>query len=440
MKGKSRKEESFLYKHRAKLATTVICLILCVATFITTVSATNTVKIIYNGKEHKIHTLRTDVDDIIEQSGISYDKKTNYVDASLFEEYGIITIDSVCTVKFVDEGKTTEVKTHGKVEDALRESGIKLGENDELDGVKLEDNLTGGMVINVKRAVSVMISADGDITTVYVAKGSTIKDALNKAVITADDDDIISKPLDTVVNSNTSVKITRISVVERTEIQEVKFKKTEEKTNKLEKGKTEIKQEGVKGEKEAIYEDKFIDGELVESNLKSSKVTKEPVTQITLVGTKQAAVSANAKAGTSKKKGASGAKTTSGGVKLASGVTTVSVFTPPASLELTSDNIPTSYKKKIVGNATAYYGDTATATGAAIKPGIVAVNPQQIPYHTPMWIVSNDGKYVYGYSYAEDTGGFINYTGSMATVCDLYMPSLDDCYAFGRRSVTIYIL
>lgn len=436
MNGKSKKKDSFLYRNRARIATTVMCLILCVATLMTTVSASNIVKIIYNGEEREISTLRTDVDEIIKQSGIAFDPKTNYIDTSRFRDYGIIVINTVCGVTFIDEDKTVTVETHGTVKSALAEAGITLDEHDELDGAKLDDYLSEGLVVTIKRAVSVMISADGDITTVYVTKGSTIADALNKAVITADDDDIISKSLDSVINSNTAVKITRISIVERKETETVEFKTVEEKTNKLAKGKTKIKQEGIDGQQEAVYEDKYIDGELVESNLKATKITKEPVDCIKLVGTKAAAISANAKASA----GASGAKTTKGGVKLASGVRTISVFTPPTSLKLTSDNIPTSYKKKITGNATAYYGGTITATGASVKPGIVAVNPRQIPYHTPMWIVSNDGKFVYGYSFAEDTGGFVNFTGSMTTLCDLYMNTYDDCCAFGRRAVTIYIL
>ncbi len=434
MNGKSKKESSFFFRNRTRIATTVICIILCAATLMTTVSATNTVKIIYNGKEHEVRTLRSDVEDIIEQSGIKYDKKTNYIDASLFEDRGIIIIDSVCRVTVTDDDRSVTLKTHGLVKDALKEANIELGEHDELDGISPDDNLTSGMTIKVLRGVSVMISADGDITTVYVTKGSTVEDALNKAVITADDDDIISKPLDTVITANTAVKITRISIVERKETQTVEFKTKEEKSNKLAKGKEEIKQKGVDGEQEAIYEDKFVDGKLVESNLKSKTVTKKPVDCIKLIGTKATAVSAKAK------KGAKGAKTTSGGAKLASGVRTISVFTPPASLKLTSNNVPTSYKQKLVGNATAYYGGTITATGASVKPGIVAVNPNQIPYHTPMWIVSNDGKFVYGYSFAEDTGGFIYFTGSKATLCDLYMNTYDDCCAFGRRAVTIYIL
>ena len=325
--------------------------------------------------------------------------------------------------------KKEEVIVHGTAADAVAEAGFEMGEYDELEGMKPEDNLEDGMEIKINRAVSVSISADGDITTVYVVKGSTIEDALDKAVITADDDDIISKPLDKVIKSDTAVKITRVSVVERTETETVKYKTVKKKTNSLAVGKAKIKQKGVNGSQTAVYEDKYVDGELVESNLKSTKIIKKPVECIKLVGTKASAVSANAHAAGSK-----------GGVKLASGVRTISVFNPPASLELDKNNIPTSYKRKLTGSATAYYGGTHTATGATVKPGIVAVNPRQIPYHTAMWIVSNDGKFVYGYSFAEDTGGFVNFTGARTTLCDLYMPSLADCYSFGRRNVTIYIL
>ena len=71
-------------------------------------------------------------------------------------------------------------------------------------------------------------------------------------------------------------------------------------------------------------------------------------------------------------------------------------------------------------------------------PGRVAVNPKQIPYGTKMYIVSSDGKYVYGYSVAADTGGF-TWNGS-GTLIDLYMYSYADCVNFGRRTVEVYIL
>lgn len=410
---------------RTKVFTTFICAVLCAASLFTTVSGANTVKVILNGVEHEVTTHRTNTSDILIQSGLDIDAKNSYIDDSRLNDYGVIEVASVCNVKIIDGGKETSFKGYGSVKDVLSQAGFKLGENDTVEGCNIDDYVTEGLVITIKRAFSIMISADGEITTVYMT-GGTVADALNKAVITADDDDIVSRPLDEQLTGNASIKITRVEYVSRTEKQTIKFSVKEEKTNTLNQGQSKIKQAGVNGEKVLTYEDKYVDGKLAESTLKNTKITKKPVEQIKLVGTKKTAVAASA--------------VTSKGVKLANGVKTISVFTPPASLQLTSNNVPTSYKKKIVGTASAYHCGTHTATGKAVKPGYVAVNPNQIPYHTAMWIVSNDGKFVYGYAFAEDTGGFTKWTGSRATLCDLYMPSTAMCNQFGRRSVTIYIL
>ncbi len=408
---------------RIKICTTVICLILCMASLLTTVSGANTIKVILNGIEYEVTTHRTTTSDILIQSGIEIEKNS-YIDDSELENRGIINVHSVCNVTVVDGGKEYKIDAYGTVKDAIAQAGLELSAYDTVSGCELTDYVSEDLVITISRAFSVMISVDGEIATVHMTEG-TVADALNKAVITADDDDIISRPLDEVLTGNCSLKITRIEYVDRTETQVIKFTEKTEKTNTLNKGQSKIKQKGINGEKVLTYQDKYIDGELAESTLVNTEITKEATQQIKLVGTKKVAKAASA---------------TSGGVKLANGVKTISVFTPPASLELTEKNVPTSYKKKIVGTASAYHCGTRTATGKAVKPGYVAVNPKQIPYHTAMWIVSNDGKYVYGYAFAEDTGGFTKWTGSRATLCDLYMPTDAMCTQFGRRSVTIYIL
>ena len=54
-----------------------------------------------------------------------------------------------------------------------------------------------------------------------------------------------------------------------------------------------------------------------------------------------------------------------------------------------------------------------------------------------MYIVSADGKRVYGYCIAADTGGFINSTD---WTVDLYMDTEQECVNWGRRDIIIYIL
>ncbi len=79
--------------------------------------------------------------------------------------------------------------------------------------------------------------------------------------------------------------------------------------------------------------------------------------------------------------------------------------------------------------------DMITATGTVVHRGTVAVDPRYIPYGTRMFIVSNDGAYVYGIAVAEDCGGDIK-----GDRMDLYFPTHEECIQFGRRVCTLYFL
>ena len=79
--------------------------------------------------------------------------------------------------------------------------------------------------------------------------------------------------------------------------------------------------------------------------------------------------------------------------------------------------------------------DMTTATGTTVHWGTVAVDPSRIPYGTRMFIIANDGSYVYGIATAEDCGGDIK-----GDRMDLYMPTYQQCREFGRRRCTLYFL
>jgi len=89
--------------------------------------------------------------------------------------------------------------------------------------------------------------------------------------------------------------------------------------------------------------------------------------------------------------------------------------------------------------ATAYYCEphawNTTYTGTEARVGAIAVDPNFIPLGTRMYIVSADGKYIYGYCVAEDIGGAIK-----GRIVDLYFNTYQECIDFGRRDVKIYVL
>ena len=111
-------------------------------------------------------------------------------------------------------------------------------------------------------------------------------------------------------------------------------------------------------------------------------------------------------------------------------------------IELDEGGQPVNYKKVLTGSCSAYTNDKGdsgswTSTGKHVAVGLVAVDPKVIPYGTKMWITSADGKIVYGYAIAADTGSAMR---SGRTLVDLFMPTMTECIQFGRRNMNVYIL
>lgn len=74
-----------------------------------------------------------------------------------------------------------------------------------------------------------------------------------------------------------------------------------------------------------------------------------------------------------------------------------------------------------------------TASGTTVHVGVVAVDRNVLPLGTKVYVVSNDGAYVYGFAVAEDTG-------VRGNTIDLYMDTNRECIQFGVRECTVYIL
>ena len=105
---------------------------------------------------------------------------------------------------------------------------------------------------------------------------------------------------------------------------------------------------------------------------------------------------------------------------------------------VTSNGTTYTYSQKLTVKATAYSCEGYTGytySGTVARVGAIAVDPNYIPLGTKMYIVSNDGQYVYGYCVAEDTGSAIK-----GYKVDLYFNTIAECYAFGVRTCTLYIL
>ena len=100
-------------------------------------------------------------------------------------------------------------------------------------------------------------------------------------------ENITKKPVDEIILVGTKADKEPTVTTKRVTVKEtIKYATKEEKDPTLKQGERKTKQQGTNGEKEIIYEETYKDGVLVSKKKISENITKKPVDEIILVGTK----------------------------------------------------------------------------------------------------------------------------------------------------------
>ncbi len=270
----------------------------------------------------------------------------------------------------------------------LEKAEITLSEGDEMT-----INEDGGVVtVQIARAFPVYIHADGETAMVMLAKG-TVADALEKAELTCGEEDLLSVDLAAALESGMEITLDRVKSEKAEKTVSIDFETKKVETKDLYVGETKVQQKGEKGEKKLTYSVTYTNGKETDRKLVSEEIVKEPVEKIVLVGTK------------------------------------------PHGTFLQSSSAPKTYKKVMTMNCTAYSAGGSTATGRPAKWGVIAVDPKVIPLGTKVYVETTDGKFIYGTAIAADTGGAIK-----GNIIDICVNTRKEAYAFGRRTVNVYIL
>lgn len=143
-----------------------------------------------------------------------------------------------------------------------------------------------GLSFNISTPKNVTVDAAG--TPVELRVAGTVGDALTAAKVTPDEDDVVTPAADTSLTDGLAISYTNVEKRATTKEEAVPFEKKEEKSDELEEGKTKVTTEGVNGVKTQNFVEVYHNGTLVSSELQNEQVTKEPVAQVTKVGTKKA--------------------------------------------------------------------------------------------------------------------------------------------------------
>lgn len=279
--------------------------------------------------------------------------------------------------------------------------GIKLEPDDIVDFTQPGE--TAG-TLAVHRAFYVNVTADNYTETISVI-GGTVRDAVDTCGIILGEYDEVTPSLDTYLAGDMDIRVYHVSYELREVKESIPFTTREYKSAEYIKKTRHVTQKGENGVRMTTYRDKYIDGKRVDSTIVSVSTVKKPVEERVAVGTSTAAL--------------------------------VGKHVELAQLRKTKTR-PEEYSACYTMTGTAYtYSSNSryntTACGTPVAEGVVAVDPDVIPYGTLLYVESADGKYVYGYCIAEDTGVSGNHI-------DLFYESSATVWRFGRRKVKVYVV
>jgi hypothetical protein len=188
-------------------------------------------------------------------------------------------------VEFSDNGNIFYTNSDQEtVSEFLSEKNLALREKDYVFPAP-EAKILPGSRITIRRAIPVSIAVDGKEIHIDTI-GRTVKNAVDEAEITLSPVDKINPDLSASLSPNQKIVITRINFEEITASEDIPFKTIEKEDNTVLWRKKETKQAGEKGVREKQYKITFTNGKETSRVLLGSEITKQPVPQIEVVGTK----------------------------------------------------------------------------------------------------------------------------------------------------------
>lgn len=248
---------------------------------------THDVEFTVDGATQELSVRDRTVGDLLESQGIAlgqYDVVLPGVDTKVVDGLAVDVAYGRPLELTVDGDTRTVWTTARSVGDALRQLDL-----DESDSKLSATRSTGigreGLDLEVMTAQDVTLTVAGEKTPITLA--GTVADLLAHSDIAPDADDIVTPSADSLLADGMEIVFVDVEVKEAEKKVKIPFEKKQVTSDKMDKGTSEVTTKGVKGSKTEVYTETYHDGKLESSELKSSKVTKEPVTQVTTVGTRK---------------------------------------------------------------------------------------------------------------------------------------------------------
>lgn len=277
----------------------------------------------------------------------------------------------------------TVSKTVGEaLVDLSERYGLQIKDVDEVN-VSRSEEVTNQMEIKVRRAIPILVRADGKTIDSYIAP-RTVADALKKLGVVLGTKDKVSLALDHMLVPNEQVSVVRVEERVETVKSDIPYQSVIQAGDYPVGLPDQVVSRGSNGLQEQTVKLTLEDGKEVDREILGQRVVTTPTNQV---------VSRGAQTSVSR-----------GGETI-------------------------RFKRAYVMRATAYCipGGT-TKTGASVRWGVIAVDPSVISLGANVYVEG------YGKARALDTGGAIK-----GNRIDLYMNSTEAALSYGVRNVMVYV-
>jgi len=304
----------------------------------------------------------------------------------------------------------------------LTEAGLPLGKDDTY--TTHNGPVMSEITVQRKQLITVI---HGDRALEISTYGETVETLLKRMGLVLTQSDVVSLPLNTPTYNGMVVTISRAIETEETYTTVLPYSITYCYDASLEEGEQVILTPGVDGQLLCTATVYCLDGQEINRVVTSEIVTRHPVNAVIAIGTYVEQPTPAPMPNDPEASVPENSTPAPDGMPVISSNT---ITTP------SGDVLKYTQKLDVVATAYSCNGEPGyTFSGTPARVGAIAVDPNYIPLGTRMYIVSNDGEYIYGVATAEDTGGAIK-----GYKIDLYFDTFDECWTFGIRDCTVYIL
>ena len=429
MRGRhSRKAPKFRVARGLMAGALILALSIC--SVVTVTANTVTANVVDGEQSYTFHMDTIDLDQILDHAVSLGLEPLGPLDvAERVENTTTVNVRRGVSLTVTEAGKSSSLVAYvgDTVEKALEDNNILLKAEDEVTPSR-ETLLEEDTAIQIRRACQVSVTADGKTQKLSLV-GATVAQALEKAGVTLGEKDSVNYEADQPVFDKMNIRVSRVMKITVTADGE-----TKEYDVAADTVEAALKKCGVKlGEEDRLNvapTAKLTDGMAITVQ----RVTTEEVTETETVPY-------DTEYEYSDELYEDETETRTPGVEGETPDTSVPEGNGTGNAAGTFTDMygnQVAYSSMLSGTCTAYSvpGGT-TSLGWDAVYGVIAVNPNIIPYGTRMYITSPDGSVVYGYGVAGDTGG-----ACMAgdIIADLCYNTIEECSQIGRRTMNIYIL